>query len=425
MNDIKSPEDFNLLDPDVIENPYEAYEFFRNNSPVYLSPHTGFYVVTKYEDLKRVLTDFDFFSRDIGAYWEKSEDNKKRISKGYWKYGSSVSKVFEEKGWKQVPCFGAEPPNHTRFRKAANPSFTASRVKIMEPYIIKLIDDLIDTFIDDGEVEFVSQFCIPLPMNVIQDRLGFPKKDLPLLKAWSQDTSASLSQMLSEEEELATAARLVKFQHYMVKTFEEKRKNPADDIISDLVHYIDENGDSLKTEELISIVSDLNIGGNETTTDSLGSGMLMLLQKPDKMDALISGEVKYKNFIEEIIRLETPVQSLFRRVRKEVTLSGVTIPEGSMIDMRFGSANRDEEQFECPMDMVLDRKNPGKHLAYGTAHHHCIGAPLARQEMRLAFEILLKRLKNIQLDKKKNDLLHRSHFALRGLNKLYLTFEKA
>ena len=295
----------------------------------------------------------------------------------------------------------------------------------MEPYIIKLIDDLIDTFIDDGEVEFVSQFCIPLPMNVIQDRLGFPKKDLPLLKAWSQDTSASLSQMLSEEEELATAARLVKFQHYMVKTFEEKRKNPADDIISDLVHYIDENGDSLKTEELISIVSDLNIGGNETTTDSLGSGMLMLLQKPDKMDALISGEVKYKNFIEEIIRLETPVQSLFRRVRKEVTLSGVTIPEGSMIDMRFGSANRDEEQFECPMDMVLDRKNPGKHLAYGTAHHHCIGAPLARQEMRLAFEILLKRLKNIQLDKKKNDLLHRSHFALRGLNKLYLTFEKA
>ena len=295
----------------------------------------------------------------------------------------------------------------------------------MEPYIIKLIDDLIDTFIDDGEVEFVSQFCIPLPMNVIQDRLGFPKKDLPLLKAWSQDTSASLSQMLSEEEELATAARLVKFQHYMVKTFEEKRKNPSDDIISDLVHYIDENGDSLKTEELISIVSDLNIGGNETTTDSLGSGMLMLLQKPDKMDALISGEAKYKNFIEEIIRLETPVQSLFRRVRKEVTLSGVTIPEGSMIDMRFGSANRDEEQFECPMDMVLDRKNPGKHLAYGTAHHHCIGAPLARQEMRLAFEILLKRLKNIQLDKKKNDLLHRSHFALRGLNKLYLTFEKA
>ena len=262
-------------------------------------------------------------------------------------------------------------------------------------------------------------------MNVIQDRLGFPKEDLPRLKSWSQDTSSSLSQMLSEKEEIEVAERLIEFQHYMVKIFDEKRVNPKDDIISDLVNYIDEDGNELKTEELISIVSDLNIGGNETTTDSLGSGMLMLMKQRDKMEDLISGKAKYKNFVEEIIRLETPVQSLFRRVRKDVSLSGVKLPEGAIIDMRFGSANRDEEQFECPMDMVLNRKNPGKHLAYGTSHHHCIGAPLARQEMRLAFEILLDRLKNIRLAENKNDFLHRSHFALRGLNKLHLTFEKA
>ena len=151
----------------------------------------------------------------------------------------------------------------------------------MEPYIVNLINDLIDSFIDDGEVEFVSQFCVPLPMNVIQDRLGFPKKDLPKLKSWSQDTSAGLSQMLSEEEEISVAERLVEFQHYMVKTFEEKRLNPKDDIISDLVNYINEDGKKLETEELLSIVSDLNIGGNETTTDSLGSGMLMLMQQRD------------------------------------------------------------------------------------------------------------------------------------------------
>jgi cytochrome P450 len=284
---------------------------------------------------------------------------------------------------------------------------------------------MIDTFIDDGEVEFVSQFCIPLPMNVIQDRLGFPKEDLLKLKGWSQDTSLSLSQMLTEEEEIACAERLVKFQHYMNDAFEEKRKRPKDDIISDLVSYVDEDGNHLKTEELLSIVSDLNIGGNETTTDSLASGMLMLMQQRDKLDDILSGKAKLKNFIEEIIRLETPVQSLFRRVRKDVEVSGVNIPEGSIIDMRFGSANRDEDQFECPAKMDLKRKNPGKHLAYGTAHHHCIGAPLARQEMKFAFEILLKRLKNINLAEDKNDFLHRSHFALRGLNKLYLTFEKA
>jgi cytochrome P450 len=419
---LKTPNDYNLLDPVVIENPYEAYEVYRNQSPVYKSPETGFYVVTKYSDLKRVLTDYDFFSRDIAAHWEKDVKNRK---KGYWKHGNSVSKVFQEKGWRQIPCFGAEPPNHTRFRKAANPSFTAGRVKKMEPYIINLVNELIDTFIDDGEVEFVSQFCIPLPMNVIQDRLGFPKEDLLKLKGWSQDTSLSLSQMLTEEEEIACAERLVKFQHYMNDAFEEKRKRPKDDIISDLVSYVDEDGNHLKTEELLSIVSDLNIGGNETTTDSLASGMLMLMQQRDKLDDILSGKAKLKNFIEEIIRLETPVQSLFRRVRKDVEVSGVNIPEGSIIDMRFGSANRDEDQFECPAKMDLKRKNPGKHLAYGTAHHHCIGAPLARQEMKFAFEILLKRLKNINLAEDKNDFLHRSHFALRGLNKLYLTFEKA
>ncbi len=419
---IKTPNDYSLLDPAVIENPYEAYEVYRSQSPVYKSPETGFYVVTKYSDLKRVLTDYDFFSRDIAAHWERDVKNRK---KGYWKHGNSVSKVFQEKGWRQIPCFGAEPPNHTRFRKAANPSFTAGRVKKMEPYIINLINELIDTFIDDGEVEFVSQFCIPLPMNVIQDRLGFPKEDLPKLKGWSQDTSLSLSQMLTEEEEIACAERLVEFQHYMNDTFEEKRKSPKEDIISDLVSYMDEDGNHLKTEELLSIVSDLNIGGNETTTDSLASGMLMLMQQRDKLDDLLSGKAKLKNFIEEIIRLETPVQSLFRRVRKDVEVSGVNIPEGSIIDMRFGSANRDEDQFECPAKMDLKRKNPGKHLAYGTAHHHCIGAPLARQEMKFAFEILLKRLKNINLEEDKNDLLHRSHFALRGLNKLHLTFERA
>ena len=419
---LKTPNNYNLLDPVVIENPYEAYEVYRNQSPVYKSPETGFYVVTKYSDLKRVLTDYDFFSRDIAAHWEKNVKNRK---KGYWKHGNSVSKVFQEKGWRQIPCFGAEPPNHTRFRKAANPSFTAGRVKKMEPYIINLINELIDTFIDDGEVEFVSQFCIPLPMNVIQDRLGFPKEDLPKLKGWSQDTSLSLSQMLTEEEEIACAERLVGFQHYMNDAFEEKRKRPKDDIISDLVSYVDEDGNHLKTEELLSIVSDLNIGGNETTTDSLASGMLMLMQQRDKLVDILSGKAKLKNFIEEIIRLETPVQSLFRRVRKDVEVSGVSIPEGSIIDMRFGSANRDEDQFECPAKMDLKRKNPGKHLAYGTAHHHCIGSPLARQEMKFAFEILLKRLKNINLAEDKNDFLHRSHFALRGLNKLFLTFEKA
>ena len=199
-------------------------------------------------------------------------------------------------------------------------------------------------------------------MNIIQDRLGFPKKDLSKLKAWSFDTSEGLSQRLTEDEEIACAERLVKFQHYMNDTFEEKRKNPQEDIISDLVNFRFEDGSQLITEELLSMVSALNIGGNETTTNSIAGGMLILMQQKEKINDLITGKAKLKNFVEEIIRLETPVQSHFRRVRKDVTLGDITIPEGSIIDMRFGSANRDEEIFSCPMQMDLERKNPGKIL---------------------------------------------------------------
>ena len=146
--------DINFLDPDLQENPYDAYEVLREEAPIYLSPDTGFFVVSKYNDLKRVLTDYEFFSRDLSGYWDKDikEENKKN---GYWKNGEKVKKVFIEKGWRQIATFDSEPPHHTKFRKASNPSFTASKIRKMEPYIEDLINELIDGFVDDGEVEFI------------------------------------------------------------------------------------------------------------------------------------------------------------------------------------------------------------------------------------------------------------------------------
>ena len=134
----------------------EAYEVLREEAPIYLSPDTGFFVVSKYNDLKRVLTDYEFFSRDLSGYWDKDikEENKKN---GYWKNGEKVKKVFIEKGWRQIATFDSEPPHHTKFRKASNPSFTASKIRKMEPYIEDLINELIDEFINDGEVEFISR----------------------------------------------------------------------------------------------------------------------------------------------------------------------------------------------------------------------------------------------------------------------------
>ena len=417
----EKPEDFNLTDPAVQECPYHAYNVLRDQAPVHKDPHTGYYVITRYDDLKRVLRDYEYFSRDLSGAWDPTIKSGR---KGYWRNPQEVTKVFADGGWVMADCLSAEPPVHNRFRSLADPAFTAGKVKAGQPYIEALIHELVDGFIDDGKVEFITQFCVPLPMHVIADRMGLPKEDLARLKAWSQDQVDSMSQRLSVEEEIANAQRQVEFQHYLVDWFARKRQDPQDDILSILANARDENGEYFKDTELLSIAFALNIGGNETTTNSISSGMLLLMQQPDKMAELRGNRALIKNFIEEIIRLETPVQSLFRTIRKEVELGGVTIPVGATVDMRFGAANRDPAEFPQPEEMDLHRKSPGKHMAYGTAHHYCIGAPLARQEMTLAFNILLDRLDNIQLAPEGNDFTHHPHFALRGLKALHLTFDK-
>lgn len=418
---ITQPQDFNLLDPAIQECPYDAYDVLREQAPVYLDPHTGFYVVTKYDDLREVLRNYDLYTRDVSGTYDKTVESDRA---GYWQNAEAVKKVFKEEGWPQVDSYSREPPSHTHMRRYIDPSFTAGRIKKMKPQIEALINELVDGFIDAGEVEFLEQFAVPLPMHVIADRLGLPTEDLQKLKGWSQDQVDAMSQSLSRDEEIACARRIAAFQHYLVERFEEKRLNPAEDIISDIVAAKDENGEALTTTEMLGITLALNIGGNETTTNSLAAGMLILMQQPEKMAELRADRSLIRNFIEEIIRLETPVQSLFRIARKDSILRGVSIPKNAIIDMRFGAANRDAEAFENPDEMDLHRRNPGKHLAYGTAHHHCIGAPLARQEMLLAFNILLDRMENIRLAPQGNTFQHHPHFALRGLKELYLTFDK-
>lgn len=418
---VMKPEDFNLLDPAIQECPYDAYDVLREQAPVYLDPQTGFYVVTKYDDLREVLRNYDLYTRDVSGTYDKEVQSERA---GYWQNAEAVKKIFEKEGWPQVDSYSREPPSHTHMRRYIDPSFTAGRIKKMKPQIEALINELIDGFIDKGEVEFLEAFAVPLPMHVIADRLGLPKKDLQKLKGWSQDQVDAMSQGLSLDEEIACARRIAAFQRYLVERFEEKRRNPSEDIISDIVVAKDEHGEPLTTIEMLGITLALNIGGNETTTNSLAAGMLILMQQPEKMAELRADRSLVKNFIEEIIRLETPVQSLFRIARKDSVLRGVTIPKNAIIDMRFGAANRDAEAFDNPDEMDLHRRNPGKHLAYGTAHHHCIGAPLARQEMLLAFNILLDRMDNVQLAPQGNTFLHHPHFALRGLKELYLTFDK-
>lgn len=421
----EQPEDFDLLDPEVRECPYHAYRVYRESSPVYKSHENGAYVVTSYDELREALRDPERFSRDTTGYFDREIQSDRY---GSWQYKEEIKKLFLEEGWEgwpQASTLNSEPPLHTHFRRLADRSFTASRVKKMEPYVQALVAELVDTFIDDGEVEFVSQFAIPLPMHVIADRLGLPRADLQQVKHWSAVQAEILNAYpRSLEEEIALARDLIAFQHYLAQKLEEKKQAPEEDIISDMAVAETIDGNPLPINLKISVLMSLVIGGNESTTNALSSGMLMLMENREILDAIIADRSLLPNFIEESLRLEAPFQTLARAVRHNTRLGDVELSKGCLLDLRWGAANRDPKHFDRPDEIDLERKNPGRHLTFGTAHHHCIGAPLARQELIASYENMLDRMENIQLAPGKNTFEHYPHNVLRGLKELHLTFDK-
>ena len=416
--DMKS---ISFVDQDVQECPYEAYELLREEAPVWQDPGTGFYVITKYKDLKYILNDHEVFSKDLSGEFDEGIEG----IGSFWRHPKEAEAIFEKEGWAEDSPLVSSPPLHTKYRKVIDPAFRQSYIREMEPHIKTLINSLIDRWIDNGEIEFVNQFCEPLPIHVMMNRLGFPIEDFDRIKAWSEDQIAKMGQSNTLEEDLACAHRLVAFQHYLAEKFEEKRKSPKDDIMTLLVTAQLDEGRELNMQELISITMTLNVGGNETTSNAIATAMKILMEQPETLAQLQADPALIKPFIEEVVRLDSPAQSLLRIVRKDCELQGVSIPKGAIIDLRFASANHDVDEFKCPADVDLHRRNPGKHMGYGSGAHHCVGAPLARQEMLLSLEILLKRLTNIQLAPGKNDFTHHPNFAVRGLKHLHLTFEKA
>jgi cytochrome P450 len=217
----------------------------------------------------------------------------------------------------------------------------------------------------------------------------------------------------------------IEAQHYFQPIFERLRKQPDDTLLSDLVNtVIPEWGRTLNDNELhAEMMADTFVGGSETSTNALSAGMMLAIQNPDVWARLKQGvEKDLRTFVEEVLRLESPVQSLFRIVSKDIEIHGVKIPKGAMINTRYAAANRDERHFECPEKLDLDRKNAGSHMAFGSGVHHCLGAPLARRELYWGFKAMVDRFDHIQFAEGKNDFKHGPTFALRALKALHIEF---
>ena len=229
--------------------------------------------------------------------------------------------------------------------------------------------------------------------------------------------------MISPEREVECAQIAVEAQHYFAEQFEARQTCPLDDMMSDMVRPA-EGEDPMTMRELLDMMSQLLNGGNQTTTSSLAMGLKLLIDHPDQMARLRQDPTLIGNFVEEVLRLETPVQALFRLVTQDTHLGGVDIPEGSVVVLLYGSANRDESKFEDVAEFDIERRNAGAHMAFGAGAHFCPGAMLARQEMASAFRAIIARMDDIQYAQGQDSFHYPPSLIHRGLERLELTFEK-
>ena len=413
--------EFNLLEDETRECPFKYFESIRHlDTPVYFMPELGAYYVSRYEDVRFIKKHPEIFSNDI------------------YKHGGSIRGVDvrniaeeyrTENGWARVSTLQrTDPPDHTKYRKLINHAFTVARIRKMTGYVETVVNDLVDTFIDKGKCDFVWDFSIPLPCTVIADQLGVPREKIWELKKWSDAMLAPGGGFVNDDEALGIAKQVVDAQQFFAEVIEARRKDPQDDIITDLVHAkLQDDPDGLERQldmfEIMDLLEQLLTGGNETTTNAIGSGLMLLLQRPGLMERMRQDQGLIRNFIEESLRYETPVLHLWRVVVEDTELGGVKLPKGSSIAVGYASANRDESVFDDSEEFDIERKKAGAHLAFGSGPHHCPGAALARQEMYSAFTIFLHRMENIRCADPDDQFKHVPSNFLRGLSNLHLEFD--
>ncbi len=412
------PDEINFLDAETQECPYPSYELLRDAAPVWKDPITGFYVVTRYDDLREILMDTEHYGNESQSRQTVHSDRMQK-----------VRELYETKGWLPAPTLAArDDPNHKQMRAMFDDAFRAGRIRELDPVVRDIAYELIDGFIDDGHCDWVKQFAIPLPLKLIGLQMGAHEEDLWQIKAWTEAWVQRLGMMQTEEEELWSVEMEIEAQQYFQPIFERLREEPNDSLLSDLVNLeIEGWGRKLNDNELhAEMMADTFVGGSETSTNALSAGMRLVIDNPKVWKKLKSDPDKYlRTFSEEVLRLESPVQGLFRIAKKDIELHGVEIPAGSTINIRYASANRDESHFECPEELNLERKNAGSHLAFGSGTHHCLGAPLARRELHWGFKAMIEHFDEMWFAEGKNDFRHAPNFSLRALNELHIEFRKA
>lgn len=409
-------EQMNFFDPQTVECPFAFYQAARSEAPVYKLPNSPIpgrdvWLVTPYKLVHDVLRDWRTYSNRfaslMSARGQRDPDVDAIMSEGF----PPVETMLTQ-----------DPPEQKNYRNLVNKAFSAARVNSMEAYITRICDERIDEMLGTTECDFFESFAIPLPVFVIADQLGVPRADLPAFKRWSDDVIASLSQMGGKEQQLQGARSVVEMHRYFARVLENRRAEPQDDIISDLANATLDDGRLLNMSEALSILQQLLVAGNETTTNALAGGLAYILETPGLADRLAADPSLIPNVVEEILRLEAPTKHMWRIVKHDTELGGVALPEGAILLLSYDAANRDETKFDDGEAFDPCRKNASAHLSFGLGTHFCVGALLARKEMAIAYERLFARLTDLRLTPGRNELRHIVSILHRGLTGLHISY---
>lgn len=399
---------YDLFNPEVLDNPYTIYQRLRDEYPVYWNEQLQGWMITRYADVRTVLYDDRFITISAGEFnFEASPEVRAKMQTisdflSYW----TVS---------------LNPPEHTRLRRLLNQSFKPRLIENLAPRVQAIADELLDAVQYQGKLELMADFAYPLPALVIGEMLGIPARDRMRLKTWSQHIFMFFQKGIIGDAEAITHMHqtIAEMRDYLQAIIADHRHTPQDDIIGSMLTAEDQ-GQILSDEEIVATCVLLLFAGHETTMNLIGNGTLALLLHPDQYAQLRDNPDLVPAAIDEFLRYDSPAQIVFRVAKDDMTFQGQFIRAGQRVFPVIGAANRDPAQFPDPDRFDISR-TPNQHLSFGHGIHFCLGMPLARMEAQIAFTTLLRRCPGMVLAT--DTITRRGGITLRGPAELPVTFD--
>jgi cytochrome P450 len=385
----------NLMDPDVLANPYPHYAELRRNAPVSQVEPGGFWAVTRYAEAMHVIKNPQLFS----------SAGLQRSMQPPWLDHNPIAHSL----------LVMDPPQHGRARSLISRAFGPSMIAQLEPMLRTTAGQLTDTLVSQRSVDFIPTFALPLPAAAIGNLLGLDVSLHSRFKVWSDDLAAVSATAPSDTQgQQRIRHSIQEMEHYLGEVVEQRRRQPTQDLVSTLLEGWRE-GEALTKEEVMAFLFLLLAAGLETTVNLLGNAMLLLADRPELLERLRAQPALVPSFIEEVLRYEAPGKSTFRLTLQEVELGGVRLPQHSVLMVLLGSACRDDAYLPDAEQFIPERKTQGN-LPFGHGLHFCLGAALARLEARVALETLLPRIRT--LSRKPGPPQWAPSLQIRGLTQL-------